>query len=272
MTLLLTECSNAGIVMAADSTITMLDINGRILERDKQDWLKVIRIPGIKATVGYWGFIGKVYPSRFDIWLQKMVSRISSGDLVTFAQQLTEMLNEAAGGRPLHENECVGFHLAGYHPWSDGVRRPYFIHINNGPGYVEINHEYVPSPNGTRLARVVPRFVGGPRSLFQVQVDFPDKGKTLEQNISQLEQGYLTRNGDFFYYTVLWEALNRAFDYLNIIPGVSVPRDPTRLGSRRALLVAALETTIRIYRLSNQSRIIGGEVHASAIGPQGFLS
>jgi hypothetical protein len=112
--------------------------------------------------------------------------------------------------------------------------------------------------------------VAGPRTLFEPHQDFPSQTASLEENIRTLQRGYTTRNGDFFYYSVVWDALQRSFNYLNLIPNFSIPRNDS-LGARRGLLVAALETTIRLYKCSNRPSLVGGTVSCVAIGPNGYL-
>ena len=58
MTLVLTQVSNAGIAMVADSAISRM-VGGRIVRSD-EEWEKLLWVPRIKAGVSYWGFIGKV--------------------------------------------------------------------------------------------------------------------------------------------------------------------------------------------------------------------
>lgn len=271
MTLLLTECSPAGIVMASDSAITKIDPKGRIVEIDQQGWLKVLKAPKARAAVGYWGFIGKIHRGRFDVWLTKAINQATYSDVLSLGACLADALNKACGNRPLDDDQCAGFHIAGFHPWSDGQRRPFFLHVHNGPGHIEIEHVTEQLPQGRRLLEIRPRLVAGPRSLFEPHQDFPSTSETLGVNLDALNRGYTTRNGDFFYYSVVWEALQQSFNYLNLIRGFSIPSNPTSLGARRGLLVAALETTIRVYRCSNKSRVIAGKVTSQAIGPNGYL-
>jgi hypothetical protein len=73
MTLVLTELSNAGIAMAADSAITQLSPSGKITDIDKQGWTKILRVPKIGAAISYWGMIGLVTQTQFDIWLQRVI-------------------------------------------------------------------------------------------------------------------------------------------------------------------------------------------------------
>jgi hypothetical protein len=118
MTLLLTECSTAGIVMAADSAITKIDGKGRIREVDQPGWLKVLRAPRVCAAVGYWGFIGRIFTGKFDDWLKKQIEPAMYSDLPTLTIALAKILNTACGNRPLADDECAGLHIAGFHDWA----------------------------------------------------------------------------------------------------------------------------------------------------------
>jgi hypothetical protein len=149
----------------------------------------------------------------------------------------------------------------------------FLFHVHNGPGQFETQQyfECEPSTGREHLVRVEPRYVAGARTLFKPHQDFPNTQYSLDQNLTILENGLITRNGAFYYYSVMWGALEGAFKYLNLIPGFAIPRDES-LGARRGLLIAALETTIHLYKLSNQSRIVGGKVEAVAIGERGYVN
>jgi len=54
MTLILTQLSQAGIAMAADSAISFL-VNGKLATKEQQNWNKLLRVPRIKAGISYWG-------------------------------------------------------------------------------------------------------------------------------------------------------------------------------------------------------------------------
>jgi hypothetical protein len=268
MTLVLTEISPTGIVMATDSAITKF-LRGKIVEVDQQGWKKLLYAPKIQAGVSYWGMIGAITQIRFDQWLQRVIQSGHYSDLSSFANHIAATLNTACGNRPLPNNREVGVHVAGYAEWEDGQRRPFFYHVHNGHGTTEIEHEIEEMSDGsTRIVAVHPKWISDPRKLFEKHQDFPRLDKSLEENLVALDQGFLIRNGDYFMYMVIWDCLQQGFNYLNLIPGVSIPRDPTNLGSRKGLLHAALETTIRVYRCSNQSKIIGGTVTSLGIGPK----
>jgi hypothetical protein len=266
LTLVLTEVSNVGIVMAADSAITRLS-RGRIVEIDQQGWQKLLRVPSIHAGVSYWGIIGAVTRIQFDIWLQRVIDSENYTDLETFANHLANALNRACNNQPLSNGEEVGVHVAGYSQWSDGELRPVFYHVHNGHGRFIVREE---KDEFGRLVAVNPEWSSDPRKLFEVHQDFPFSEKTLEENLSILQSGYITRNGAFFIYAVISQHIQRALKYINLIPNVTLPRDPSRINSRKGFIHTMLEMMIRFYRCSNQSQIIGGNVASLGIGPNGF--
>lgn len=258
--------------MVADSTITRLNSKGQFDVTDQQQWRKVLRVPRIPAIVGYWGFIGRIHNRRFDHWLLAKIDSATYRDIPSLAESLADILNASCGGKPLKHDECVGIHVAGFHPWSDGIRRPVLVHVHNGRGHMQIEHVSETLLDGKRLVEVRPRFVAEPRMLFEAHADFPDPSMSLDQNLATLRGAHITRNGDFFYYSIVWDALQQSFNYLNLIPGFSIPRDRRSLSARRGLLIAAVETMIRVYACSNQRRIVGGKVSAEAVSPHGYLS
>ena len=167
MTLLITECSAPGVVMAEDSAITKIDGKGRIREIDQQGWLKVLKVPKVQAAIGYWGFIGRIHSGRFDDWLNRSIGHATYSDLPSLAASIAEILNKACHNKPLNNNECAGVHVAGFHVWDDGERRPFLFHVHNGHGHVGIEYVTEPLPEGIRLVEVRTRPVNGPRSLFE---------------------------------------------------------------------------------------------------------
>ena len=268
MTLVLTELSPAGIAMAADSAITKLSPEGRIVEVDEQGWTKLLTVPSITAGVSYWGMIGAVTRVQFDVWLRRVIQINAYTDLSSFAEHLVSALNDAAGQQPLADKQDVGIHVAGYGQWPDGQTRPVFYHVHNGHGEYIVHQEY---DSQGRVIAIRPEWVSQPRKLFQKHQDFPKANLSAQENLSLLEKGYTTRNGEFFVYAVLWSQLSSALDYIHLIPGVSFPRDPSDLNSRKGFLHTILEIMVRLYRCSNQSRIIGGDVTSLGIGRKAFL-
>ena len=268
MTLVLTELSHAGIAMAADSAITKLRGN-RIIEVDQQEWRKLLQVPKIRAGISYWGMIGAVTRVPFPEWLQKVIDSGNYTDLNSFADHLVESLNRACHGCPLAAGQDTGIHVAGYDYLSDGERRPALIHIHNGHGHIE----YQPVINETgQVTGIKPVPISEPRKLFEKHHDFPWTTKTVEENLQMLRQGYLTRNGDYSLYAIIGQSLGEAFNFINLIPGTSIPRNPNNLNSRKGFLHTTLDIMVQIYRCSNRSQIIGGTVSSLGIGPDRYIT
>jgi len=236
MTLVLTELSEAGIAMAADSAITYLDQQGRTIQKQQTAWLKLLKVSSVHAAISYWGVVGAVTGKRFDEWLRQLVDPHPYNDLSTLADHIASGLNRACGDRPLSEKQCVGIHVAGYAPWPDGVLRPVFFHVHNGHGEYQIIPEIQEINGKSCITKVTIQFKAEPRRLFAKHLDFPDGSRSIDENLDVLRKGYITRNGDFFYYAVIAEQLEQAFAYLNLIPGFSIPRDPSNLSSRLGYL------------------------------------
>ena len=267
MTLVLTEVSGVGIAMAADSAITRY-FKGKVVEVDQQGWSKLLHVPSISAGISYWGMIGALTPTQFDTWLRRVIKSGSYSDLPSFADCLADALNHACHGKPLAEGQDVGIHVAGYSEWSDGVKRPVFFHVHNGNARMLVHNK---KDEGGRVVAVHREWVSEPRKLFEKHQDFPMRAISLEENLAFLQRGYLTRNGQYFLYAIISEHLSQAFKYINLIPKVSIPGDPSRLGSRKGFLHTMLDIMIQIYRCSNQWRTVGGTVTSLAIGPGGRL-
>lgn len=255
MTLVLTEVSKIGIAMAADSMITYgYDKNtGRPLEKDQQNWQKLLKAKKIHAGVSYWGLIGLITANlphtgknevQFDAWLKELIDTQDYTDLPTLADKIATSINKACRGKIL--KEPVGIHVAGFSKWEDGFPRPTFYHVHNG-------------------------HLGDPRKLFEKHLDFPFESRSLKENIAFLESGnrYTTRNGDFMAYAVIWKQLETAFAALGEL-GVQVPRQPSHLSSRKGYLHMALEVMIKIYQCSNKGTTIGGVVTSLGVGSNGY--
>lgn len=265
MTLILTEISKVGVIMAADSVITYEfdKKTGRPIEKSDRNekgqtnWQKLLKVPSIRGGISYWGTIGAITRNlplrgkddlRFDHWLKNLIDKGNYTDLSAFADYLADELNAACSGKTLKNDEKAGIHVAGYYKWSDGIRRPTFFHVHNG-------------------------HLADPRKPFEKHQDFPFEGKPIEFNIAFLENGnsWVTRNGDFTTYAVIWKQMELAFINLNQL-GITIPKYPSRLSSRRSYLHMAIEVMMRIYQCSSKGRTIGGVVSSLAIGADGYLS
>lgn len=253
--------------MAADSAITKLQ-NGRVIEIDQQGWLKLLKVPKINAAVSYWGMIGAVTNQQFDIWLKNVIDSGNYSDLDAFADYLVNKLNLACNNKPLKNGYDVGVHLAGYHKWPDGKLRPFFYHIHNGHGRIKLNEK---KDKSGQIVSINPVWDSDPRKLFEKHQDFPNPTKSLQENLLGLDVGYITRNGDFFLYAVFHNAIQQALRYIYLSPNIRIPSDPSKIASRKGFLHVILETIIRLYQCSNQSKVIGGTVTSIGIGSNGYV-
>jgi hypothetical protein len=269
MTLVLTEVSRIGIAMAADSAITKIQ-GKKILEVDHQGWKKLLRVPKINAGISYWGMIGAVTNQQFDVWLQDKITNGNYDDLNSFADYLVVELNMACKNVPLKNGYDVGIHVAGYSKWTDNVVRPTFFHIHNGHGRIKMNEKRDASGN---LLSINPIWDSDPRKLFEKHFDFPDVNRPIQDSINILNNGgWITRNGDFFLYVVFQKFIDDAVNFIHLSPNIRIPKNPTSIASRKGFLHIILESIIRLYRCSNQSKIVGGTVTSLAIGPKGYIS
>lgn len=300
MTLVLTEVSTAGIAMVADSAISWLDrVTNQPVNLDRPEWKKLLRVPKIKAGISYWGDIGRITTARFDEWLEGRIHLGNYGNLEEFARYIADTVNDACKGRILAPEHRVGFHIAGVHKWPDGESRPTFFHVHNGhlttkvsvrtgntvtmisAGTTNVNLDF---PTGDALGRRVDRLISAaqepgakldwqteaePTKLFEVHQDFPAQSIPLGENLKGLEIGHLTRNGDYVPFVMIAGMLDMVRVALNTIPGVSVPRDPSKIGARVGYLHMMAETVIRTYRCSSMQQRIGGELVTLGITPEG---
>jgi hypothetical protein len=197
MTLILTQLSDAGIAMAADSKIGFL-VGGKLSSK-VTNWKKLLKVPRLKAAISYWGSPGLIVPSpaRFDEWLEKKIETGDYADLRSFADYLANEMNKAVGGKPLSNDPWgTGIHVTGFGKWPDDERRPIFYHIHNGHGHVEFVPEVV-TINGQSITKTTEKPVVSPRQLFRRYNDFAPESTNRAELLPILTKGYTTINGDY---------------------------------------------------------------------------
>jgi hypothetical protein len=264
MTLILTELSQAGIAMAADSAISAL-IKGKIVTKDQKQWKKLLGVPRVKGGISYWGDIGLITKLPFDEWLERRIKRGTYTDLPSFADYLAVEMNREVGNKPLRNDHQVGVHVAGFQTWSDGVSRPTFYHIHNGHSHV-VFEKTVDAVGDGQNVPLSPRWVVEPRELFTRHDDFsPQSG-----NRDALIPGYLTTNGDYATFHIIFAHLKALIADLNMVSGFSIPAgELNALGPRVGFLKTLIEITISLLRCSTAQRHIGGKVLTLGIRPDG---
>jgi hypothetical protein len=267
MTLILTELSQAGIAMAADSAISKWS-NGKLRTQDQQSWEKLLRVPRIKAGISYWGSIGLISKNeRFDDWLKRRIEDRSYTDLRSFADYLAEEMNQAVNNKPLANKHEVGIHVAGFERGQDGVSRPSFYHIHNGHSSVRPEVETITVGGQTVISKTRLVWEVPPRELFTRHNDFSPESQSTGQ--LQGDVSYLTTNGDYATFHIIFEHLKPLLQMLNTLPDFSIPRRPNELGPKLGLLKTLVEITINLYKCSSAPKIIGGKVSTLGIRPDG---
>ncbi len=271
MTLLITEVTNAGIVMIADSAISFLDSKGRIKEKDHQDWQKLFKIPSINAGLSYWGLIGKIPTKRnFDVWIKDVINdEHIYNNLEEFAAYVAFRLNDACGNKPLQDGEEVGIHISGYAEWDDEIIHPTLYHVHNGHGQYEGTP--ILRKGSNKIERIKVEWISQPRGLFEVHHELPMEKNTILKNLEELKKGLALRNGHFLLYAKMWEKFQDAIRYLNLIDGISIPRKKEDLRSRKGFLHVMVQNIIRLYECSNQGRIVGGTISSLGILPDKYI-
>jgi hypothetical protein len=131
MTFILTELSDIGIIMAADSSETKEDERGQIFEEVD----KIIYFPQFNIGISTWGY-AIVEDMDINSWLKKEVEKFKNSIkekdilnkyLMKLSDYLAFRLNEV-----LPEGKFVGLHIAGY-TFSEEYEeyRPGIFHVHN---------------------------------------------------------------------------------------------------------------------------------------------
>jgi hypothetical protein len=243
MTLVITELSELGIAMVADSAVTCEEKvpSGRTVSRVLNGVQKLQPVTYLSAGVSVWG-LGELPTSTgsvsTDLWLFDFIQQhraISSLD--DFANTLVTELQQVAG----QAREPLGIHLAGYVP-VDGDNLPTFYHVRNNDG------DY--------------------RSGYQIHGFVPGhfRPQALHGRVHR------TRNGDYGAYANLSAAVEYALARIEEDPALNLTVPSPTLQGRMAYLAAWLRFVSDLYASSNLLRTIGGDISALGISPQGQLT
>lgn len=237
MTLVLTQFTDEGIVMAAD---TMSTIGGNTYPNAT----KLYKLPGMDAGVSVWGRSPQfVSPEE---WLAEFIEREadSMASINEFAHELEDQaqelgkpdLNEQIMGIP---RTSLGFHVAGYE--SDGGVRFYNIH------------------NGLKD--------GEPTT-----VSLADKSQSVNRDFDIVRNGAWEDYAILFdRITEFTETINRVSEKNFQIPYPSTLPNFAKYLGFQIMIVSA------IHELSNfsgrgSSPIIGGNIHVLMISPEGVVN
>lgn len=123
MTLVVSEFSEYGIVMVADSAVTRRQSPGAPAYVENT-YTKLHAIPQCNAAISMWGN-GYVGTERTDVWIANFLKSHSyTTSISQLAQELTDALRKENVPSP------QGFHLAGYES-ARGAARPMLFHVRN---------------------------------------------------------------------------------------------------------------------------------------------
>lgn len=256
MTLVLSEVSNKGVAMAADSAVTC--DSGRVYLGAQ----KLQAVPQIAAGMSMWG-LGSVGKEDTDVWLQRFIQTDvkSSMTLWDTARHLADRLNSEFGSVA---PDRMGIHVCGFDQ-REGLRGPALYHVHNGHYEVGIDQgKFV------IIAKECP-----PIREFRAHDDIPPQ----VWSGSRTPEG--RRNGDICVFAQMNEYLCRFLQEFQVATEFRFPY-PDSLSSRGEYLRFWINITINLYRLSNLNPMvipwpatvgdagIGGPVTVLTISDQGI--
>ena len=268
MTLIITELSDFGIAMAADTadTVGSMNVRGLVEDRAFLGLIKLLPVTKLQAGISYWGW-AKMPPSSdkgvwMDWWLRDfLIKNINNYNTISdLAKLLEKELRKLVP--PLSEEELKlspigwgGIHLAGFVS-HEGKRIPCLWHIHNG------------------ASQALPQKVLDPH-IVNANYDCPPE-KFLK--LARPHETYITISGDIeayvrFFGEYLTGYLNELGKEMGII--IPLPRIDFRAEFLRAqiLFISELYAVAGFQKegtLKRMVRGIGGEVTMLTITENGI--
>lgn len=238
MTLIVTQFSHYGIVLAADSNIS----RGRDLWAVRR---KLFRVPALSAGVAFAG--GQGVGSRGIVaWMRDFIEaeQTSCGDLMGFCGRLAECLN--AERTEVQKKTQVIAHVAGY---VDGV--PMMWHLSN----VDLLLDH-----GGRYTWAEPEItVKGPdfdQDNWDALRGQPAEQMPLQYFVNGALEGRIAFNTYQHFVT----------DWLRSVWRPGLPfRAPTCIDEQEAVTRTSMEVMRLLFRMSPMAAIIGGTIQSLAI-------
>lgn len=234
MTLILTELSEHGVAMAADTALTKNPVSEGGKPEVSHDVVKLHPIKELSAGISFYGdaLIGG---KRTDVWVTDFIQRTASNhtSLNSFGVALANELNTII--QPVKFETTLGFHLAGFEQTPEG-RFPVIYQIANGTSDGKF-------------------------------------GCSCSQPPIEHKQGARTslRGGDAAVFARAFEFLEKYLHHMRTVGPVrfTVPY-PDNLRMRCEYLRFQIVTVSNIYILSNQVASIGGPVTTLGISSKGI--
>ena len=249
MTLVLSELSDRGITMAADSAITCINRVTGLAHISPRAACKLQPIPYLQAGLSCWG-AGEVVGVPADKWLADFIDANRHCKVLRdFTDRLATALNGAFPRNPNPNESRMGVHVSGYEDQGSGYH-PSFYHVHDG-------HSEVLAARGKTVDP----------AIFNANHDIP-----VDLYLQKIRTGRfpITRNGDFQIYAEVFRLLESLFVKLRPL-GIVIPNS-LRLEDRAEYLIFQIRTISELYRLSNLVPGIGGEIRFLTIDPSGISS
>jgi hypothetical protein len=301
MTLVITEISDAGVAMVADSMILFENRSGGQLTNLPPVYQqKLFKIPQLVAGASYWGSIGLVVPD-FVNWFRGRIALSQAKTLKEFADDLAFALNYECQHRALPKDRSMGIHLAGYSEWDDRTPRPTFFHIHNGDLHTEWSNDpkkgsiIAVDPTGESMPRVsltdhnaalrealieesraghliYPTIKMEPRKLFEAHRDFPRANKSTADNVAELKQGYATKNGNHFRFSLKQQS-DGLLHFPDIEGRFSYPGDPVHdVGGALHRIIDQFKNVMEDVRWTTETATYGGKLWKLGITEPGIYT
>ena len=202
MTLVLTELSERGITMAADSAITVTNIGTGMSFISPKRAKKLQNIPYLNAAISCWG-MGQIKNIPTDEWINNFInSNQKIKTLTEFAKKLEDSLNQNIPSN-IDGSPRLGFHLAGFEKDNNQETLPSFYHIHDGPSEV-------------LTAR------GNSVNTHQFNANHDMPPSVFKSDILLQSKIYITRNGDYRFYAQLFSGIENFLRSL-AITGIMIP-------------------------------------------------
>ena len=248
MTLTITEVSPLGIVMAADSALTITRAGETIV---LTNCIKLLPIESIRGGISFWGS-GQIENRYTHFWLRDHVDMFQHQHITIheIANRLKDTLNEVLNPKLIMDDELLGFHLAGFTKIK-GKLMPDVYHITNAYQRDDIScrlkefrcqHELIAEEYFNRM--------------FHGKKNEPAK------------LVFWLRNGDWRFYSIWLEKMESLLDlYWRCQRNIQIPQ--ANLESREEYIRFQIQTIINLYKMSSEEyKIVGAPITTLSLPPK----
>lgn len=252
MTLIITEVSPYGIVMAADSALTITRAGETTV---LTNCIKLLPIESIRGGISFWG-LGFIENRYTHLWLRDLVDMFRGQNITIheIANRLTDTLNEVLNPKLANDDQLLGFHLAGFTKIK-GKLMPDVYHITNA---------YQRGDTSYRLKE----FRGQHELIAEEYFNRLFRGKKNEP----AKLIFWLRNGDWQFYSIWLEKMESLLDlYWRRQRNIQIPQ--ANLESREEYVRFQIQTIINLYKISSaEYKIVGAPITTLSLLPKPMSS